>query len=191
MRGLVPLISAVAAILVSVVYCVLLPSVLPLERTFPLTRRVELDHLKARDRAMHARILQGVVDFSVEGSSDPYLGGYEWLPAVPAGCSDCPQSSGLGGLTGQVLECPGKILRVFLINQESSTATTKVFVGYEPQWYLKDPLASPVPLVEDFGLVDIDLALLYVVPPSPAPPVEGIRDNEIIDLTSDTESEID
>ncbi|KAB1220111.1 hypothetical protein CJ030_MR3G005598 [Morella rubra] len=78
MRGLVPLISAVAAILVSVVYCVLLPSVLPLERTFPLTRRVELDHLKARDRAMHARILQGVVDFSVEGSSDPYLGGYEW-----------------------------------------------------------------------------------------------------------------
>ncbi|KAB1221213.1 Aspartic proteinase-like protein 2 [Morella rubra] len=121
MRGLVPLISVVAAILVSVVYCVLPPSVLPLERTFPLTRRVELDHLRARDRARHARILQGVVDFSVEGSSDPYLGGYEWLyfTKVKLGspprefsvqidtgsdilwvtcssCSDCPQSSGLG-----------------------------------------------------------------------------------------------
>ncbi|KAB1200554.1 hypothetical protein CJ030_MR0G006958 [Morella rubra] len=66
----------------------------------------------------------------------------------------------------------------------------RVFVGYEPQWYLKDPPAPPVPRVEDFGLVDVDPALLHVVPPPPAPPVEGNGDNEIIDLTSDTESEM-
>ncbi|KAB1208002.1 hypothetical protein CJ030_MR7G002564 [Morella rubra] len=71
------------------------------------------------------------------------------------------------------------------------TESFEVFVGYEPQWYLKDPPASPVPRVEDFGLVNVDPALLHVVPPPPAPPVEGNGDNEIIDLTSDTESEID
>ncbi|KAB1213273.1 hypothetical protein CJ030_MR5G009632 [Morella rubra] len=63
--------------------------------------------------------------------------------------------------------------------------------GYEPQWYLKDPPASPVPRIEDFGLVDVDPALLHVVLPPPAVPVEGNGNNEIIDLTSDTESEID
>ena len=74
----VPLMSVLAAVSVSVVYSLLLP----LERSFPLTHRVELDQLRARDRARHARILQGsvggVVDFSVQGSSDPYFVGYEW-----------------------------------------------------------------------------------------------------------------
>lgn len=74
----VALISVLAAVSVSVVYSLLLP----LERSFPLTHRVELDQLRARDRARHARILQGsvggVVDFSVQGSSDPYFVGYEW-----------------------------------------------------------------------------------------------------------------
>ncbi|KAB1215603.1 hypothetical protein CJ030_MR4G001653 [Morella rubra] len=68
------------------------------------------------------------------------------------------------------------------------TDTFEVFVGYEPQWSLKDPLTPVVPLVEDLGLVDVDLVLLYVVPPPPGPPVESTGDNEIIDLTSDTES---
>ena len=74
----VPLMSVLAAVSVSVVYSLLLP----LERSFPLTHRVEVDQLRARDRARHARILQGsvggVVDFSVQGSSDPYFVGYEW-----------------------------------------------------------------------------------------------------------------
>jgi hypothetical protein len=82
MRGLVLLLAAFAAVLVSVVYCVLPPTLLPLERAFPLTRRVELDRLRARDRARHARFLRGtvggVVDFSVQGSSDPYFVGYDW-----------------------------------------------------------------------------------------------------------------
>ncbi|KAB1205750.1 hypothetical protein CJ030_MR7G028065 [Morella rubra] len=70
------------------------------------------------------------------------------------------------------------------------TESFEVFVGYEPHWYLKDPPVPPVPRVEDFGLVNVDPALLHVVPPPPAPPVEGNGDNEIIDLTSDTESEM-
>lgn len=102
----------------SVVFSLLLP----LERSFPLTHRVELDQLRARDRARHARILQdsvgGVVDFSVQGSSDPYFVGLyftkvklgsppkEFNVQIDTGsdilwvtcnsCSDCPQSSALG-----------------------------------------------------------------------------------------------
>lgn len=49
--------------------------VLTLERAFPANETVELEVLKARDRARHARILQGVVDFTVLGTSDPYLAG--------------------------------------------------------------------------------------------------------------------
>ncbi|KAB1199693.1 hypothetical protein CJ030_MR0G015624 [Morella rubra] len=64
----------------------------------------------------------------------------------------------------------------------------EVYVGYEPQWYLKEPPTNPIPLVEDFELVDFNPTLLYEVPPPLAPPVEGIGENEIIDLTSDTES---
>ncbi|XP_050243366.1 aspartic proteinase 36 isoform X4 [Quercus robur] len=114
----VPLISVLVAVSVSVVYSL----VLPLERSFPLTHRVELDQLRARDRARHARILQGsvggVVDFSVQGSSDPYFVGLyftkvklgsppkEFNVQIDTGsdilwvtcnsCSDCPQSSALG-----------------------------------------------------------------------------------------------
>ncbi|KAG2686426.1 hypothetical protein I3843_09G005500 [Carya illinoinensis] len=123
MRGSIfPLISVFAVVLVPVVFCVLSPSLLFLERTFPLSHRLELDHLLARDRARHARILQsfvgGVVDFSVQGSSDPYVVGLyftkvklgtppkEFNVQIDTGsdilwvtcnsCSDCPQSSGLG-----------------------------------------------------------------------------------------------
>ncbi|KAB1206352.1 hypothetical protein CJ030_MR7G018882 [Morella rubra] len=71
------------------------------------------------------------------------------------------------------------------------TESFEVFMGYEPQWYLKDPPTPPVPRVEDFSLVDVDPTLLHIVPPPPAPPVEGNGDNEIIDLTSDTKSEMD
>ena len=60
-------------------------SVLQLERAFPVNQKVELGVLRAWDRARHARILLGggsygdgvggVVDFGVQGSSDPYLVG--------------------------------------------------------------------------------------------------------------------
>lgn len=93
-------------------------SVLTLERAFPANQRVELDVLRARDRARHGRILQGAVDFSVSGTSDPYLIGLYYtkvkLGSPPtefnvqidtgsdilwvtcSSCSDCPQLSGLG-----------------------------------------------------------------------------------------------
>ncbi|XP_030453784.1 aspartic proteinase 36 isoform X2 [Syzygium oleosum] len=108
-----------------VVHCGAAPprtTVLPLQRAFPLDRRVDPDLLRARDRVRHARILQtvvgGVVDFSVEGSSDPLriglyftkvkLGsppkvfnvqidtGSDVLWVTCSSCSDCPQTSGLG-----------------------------------------------------------------------------------------------
>lgn len=53
---------------------------LSLERAFPANETVELEVLRARDRARHGRLLQGgvggVVDFSVLGTSDPFLVGY-------------------------------------------------------------------------------------------------------------------
>ncbi|XWS66783.1 hypothetical protein CRYUN_Cryun05aG0230400 [Craigia yunnanensis] len=102
----------------SVVCC----AVIPLERAFPLNKRVELSQLVARDQLRHSRILQGfvggVVDFSVQGSSDPYLVGLyftkvklgspprefnvqidtgsDTLWVTCSSCTDCPQTSGLG-----------------------------------------------------------------------------------------------
>ncbi|KAF7804374.1 aspartic proteinase-like protein 2 isoform X1 [Senna tora] len=127
MRGFVPMVLAIATVLVpvSVVYSGLPANFLPLERTIPLSQRVELEALRARDRARHARILKGgvvggVVDFSVEGTSDPYSVGYglyftkvklgspprEFKVQIDTGsdilwvacntCGDCPQSSDLG-----------------------------------------------------------------------------------------------
>ncbi|MFQ6664759.1 hypothetical protein Gotur_031757 [Gossypium turneri] len=102
----------------SVASCV----VIPLERAFPLNGGVELSQLVARDQLRHSRMLQGlvggVVDFSVQGTSDPYLVGLyftkvklgspprEFNVQIDTGsdilwvtcssCTDCPQSSGLG-----------------------------------------------------------------------------------------------
>lgn len=77
------MVVALATVLVpvSVVYSGLPATFLPLERAIPLSHPVELEALRARDRARHARILKGgvvggVVDFSVEGTSDPYSVGY-------------------------------------------------------------------------------------------------------------------
>ncbi|XP_020883870.1 aspartic proteinase-like protein 2 isoform X1 [Arabidopsis lyrata subsp. lyrata] len=106
--------------------------ILPLQRAFPLDEPVELSELRARDRVRHARILLGggrqssvggVVDFPVQGSSDPYLVGSKttmlYFTKVKLGspptefnvqidtgsdilwvtcssCSNCPHSSGLG-----------------------------------------------------------------------------------------------
>ncbi|XP_052173684.1 aspartic proteinase 36-like [Diospyros lotus] len=98
------------------------PNLLTLERVFPANQRVELEALRARDRARHARMLQGVVsgvvDFTVAGSSDPYLFGLyftkvklgsppkEFNVQIDTGsdilwvtcssCTNCPQSSELG-----------------------------------------------------------------------------------------------
>ncbi|GAB2272253.1 hypothetical protein Dimus_007073 [Dionaea muscipula] len=99
-------------------------SLLTLERAFPVNQRVELQVLRARDRAHHARFLQGVggvggvADFGVQGTSDPYIVGLyftkvrmgtpprEYNVQIDTGsdilwvtcnsCSDCPQISGLG-----------------------------------------------------------------------------------------------
>ncbi|KAB1225212.1 hypothetical protein CJ030_MR1G025755 [Morella rubra] len=72
-----------------------------------------------------------------------------------------------------------------------ATDTFKVYVGYEPQWSFKEPPTIPDLLVEAFELVDFNPTLLYDVPPPLVLPVKGIEENEIIDLTSDTESRID
>ncbi|KAG8647148.1 aspartic proteinase 36 isoform X2 [Manihot esculenta] len=119
MRPLWPFLILAVLLPVSVVYCATL---LPLHRAFPLNHRLQLDQLRARDRLRHARLLQGfvggVVDFSVQGSSDPYLVGLyftkvklgspprEFNVQIDTGsdvlwvtcssCSNCPQSSGLG-----------------------------------------------------------------------------------------------
>uniref|UniRef100_A0A2P2LM60 Aspartic proteinase-like protein 2 isoform X1 n=1 Tax=Rhizophora mucronata TaxID=61149 RepID=A0A2P2LM60_RHIMU len=128
MRPLWPVwIFVVTLLLISVVYCA---SLLHLERNFPLSQRVDLDQLRARDRVRHARLLQGfvggVIDFSVAGTSDPFLSGLggsstpllyftkvklgspprEFNVQIDTGsdvlwvtcssCSNCPQSSALG-----------------------------------------------------------------------------------------------
>ncbi|KAL9362132.1 hypothetical protein Peur_044917 [Populus x canadensis] len=131
MRGLWPpflVIILVSFMFVSAVYCA---SLLHLERAFPLNNHgLELHQLRARDRLRHARLLQGyvggVVDFSVQGSSDPYLVGVtgtsetllyftrvklgspprEFNVQIDTGsdvlwvccnsCNNCPRTSGLG-----------------------------------------------------------------------------------------------
>ncbi|XP_042442280.1 aspartic proteinase 36-like isoform X2 [Zingiber officinale] len=100
------------------------PAMLTLERALPM-KGVSLKHLRARDRARHGRSLQGgssltsagVVDFPVEGSSNPLtvglyytrvkLGnpikefyvqidtGSDILWVTCNGCNGCPISSGL------------------------------------------------------------------------------------------------
>ena len=54
------------------------PATMQLERAFPLSHRVEASELVSRDKLRHARILQssdGVVDFLVEGTFNPFLVG--------------------------------------------------------------------------------------------------------------------
>ncbi|OVA17904.1 Peptidase A1 [Macleaya cordata] len=97
------------------------PATLTLERGFPTNQGVELSELRIRDQARHGRILQsaiGVVDFPVQGSSDPYTVGLyftrvklgsppkEFYVQIDTGsdilwvncnsCNGCPKSSGLG-----------------------------------------------------------------------------------------------
>ena len=51
------------------------PASLTLERAFPTNHGVELSQLRARDALRHRRMLQssnGVVDFSVQGTFDPF-----------------------------------------------------------------------------------------------------------------------
>uniref|UniRef100_A0A7N0RDL7 Peptidase A1 domain-containing protein n=1 Tax=Kalanchoe fedtschenkoi TaxID=63787 RepID=A0A7N0RDL7_KALFE len=100
------------------------PKALKLERAFPVGNRhgavVELSHLRARDKARHGRRLDsvdGVVDFPVDGTYDPYLiglyftrvqlgtppkefyvqidTGSDVLWVTCSGCSGCPHTSGL------------------------------------------------------------------------------------------------
>ncbi|KAM7260092.1 hypothetical protein ACFE04_015833 [Oxalis oulophora] len=101
-------------------------NVLTLERTIPLTQRLsehELNAVRVRDRVRHTRFLQnaavgGIVDFPVQGTSDPHAAGLYFtkvkigspprlynvqidtgsdIPWITcSSCNDCPQSSGLG-----------------------------------------------------------------------------------------------
>ncbi|KAG6580648.1 Polyadenylate-binding protein 7, partial [Cucurbita argyrosperma subsp. sororia] len=120
MRAFSSLILALAAVVLpaAVVYCGFTVPLLSLQRAFPSSRPVQLETLRARDRRRHARMLQGVVDFSVEGSSDPLLIGLyftkvklgtpprEFSVQIDTGsdilwvncnsCNGCPTSSGLG-----------------------------------------------------------------------------------------------
>lgn len=56
------------------------PASLILERAFPTNHGVEISKLWARDMARHGRILKSsddhIIDFSVQGTYDPYLVGY-------------------------------------------------------------------------------------------------------------------
>ncbi|XP_051130281.1 aspartic proteinase 36-like [Andrographis paniculata] len=121
---------SVLMVVVAVVYAALstegdgagIHRVLNLERAFPVEEKMELEVVKARDRARHARLLQsfsgGVVDFPVRGTSDPYIVGLyftkvrlgsppqEFNVQIDTGsdilwvscssCNNCPRSSGLG-----------------------------------------------------------------------------------------------
>ena len=71
----IPAVALVAIFLAHSGLAYVFPAALTLERAFPLSQRVELDELKARDRVRHGRFLQslgGVVDFPVEGTYDPF-----------------------------------------------------------------------------------------------------------------------
>ncbi|CAL5419813.1 unnamed protein product [Camellia sinensis] len=114
---------AAATAAASVVYGGGFPaSLLTLERAFPANQHVELEVLRARDRSRHARILHGVVsgvvNFSLLGNSDQFLGGLyftrvklgsppkEFSVQIDTGsdilwvtcnsCNNCPKSSDLG-----------------------------------------------------------------------------------------------
>ncbi|XP_014512169.1 aspartic proteinase-like protein 2 isoform X1 [Vigna radiata var. radiata] len=116
MRCCIPTLLAVIAVLVSAVH----GAFLRLERSIPLSHRTEVAELRARDRARHARMLSGIVDLAVQGTSDPNTVGYglyytkvkmgtppkEFNVQIDTGsdilwvncntCSNCPQSSELG-----------------------------------------------------------------------------------------------
>ncbi|XP_057779299.1 aspartic proteinase 36-like isoform X2 [Salvia miltiorrhiza] len=111
-------VAIAAATFLSTVRGAGIQGVLTLQRAFPIDEKVELEIIKARDRARHARILQsfsgGIVDFQVVGTFDPLyftkvrLGtpprdfnvqidtGSDILWVACSSCTDCPQSSGLG-----------------------------------------------------------------------------------------------
>ncbi|KAL0729493.1 hypothetical protein Bca4012_025586 [Brassica carinata] len=97
-----------------------LPAALKLERAVPSNHEMEMNVLKARERARHGRLLQslgGVVDFLVDGTFDPFVVGLYYtklrLGSPPrefyvqidtgsdvlwvscASCNGCPQTSGL------------------------------------------------------------------------------------------------
>ncbi|KAI7998416.1 Aspartic proteinase-like protein 2 [Camellia lanceoleosa] len=123
MHGVEFFILAFIAAAASVVYGGGFPkSLLTLERAFPASQHVELGVLRARDRSRHAGILQGVVsgvvNFSLLGKSDQFLGGLyftgvklgsppkEFSVQIDTGsdilwvtcnsCNNCPKSSDLG-----------------------------------------------------------------------------------------------
>ncbi|XP_040993097.1 aspartic proteinase 36-like [Juglans microcarpa x Juglans regia] len=111
---------AVALLPAALVMCGF-PATLKLERAFPVGQRVELSELRARDMARHGRMLQsssdGVIDFPVQGTYDPYIVGLYFtkvqLGSPPrefyvqidtgsdvlwvscSGCNGCPETSGL------------------------------------------------------------------------------------------------
>lgn len=121
-RVLTAVVLAVAVAAATFLSTVRAQRVLSLHRAFPIDEKVELDVIKARDRARHARILQsfsgGIVDFQVVGSFDPYVVGLYFtkvrLGSPPrdfnvqidtgsdilwvacSSCTDCPRNSGLG-----------------------------------------------------------------------------------------------
>lgn len=78
MRFIIPTLLACIASMVVSALCS--GGYLHLERAVPLSHRLEMEELRARDTARHARLLRrvvgGVVDYSVQGTSDPNSIGY-------------------------------------------------------------------------------------------------------------------
>ncbi|KAF3972896.1 hypothetical protein ACB098_08G111900 [Castanea mollissima] len=122
MRGIEParILFAVALLFQAAGVLCSFPATLKLERAFPLSQRVELSQLRARDSVRHGRMLQssnGVVDFPVAGTYDPFVVGLyytkvqlgsppkEFYVQIDTGsdvlwvscnsCNGCPTTSGL------------------------------------------------------------------------------------------------
>ncbi|XP_068651956.1 aspartic proteinase 36-like isoform X2 [Aristolochia californica] len=130
---------AVTAVLLLLGVAGAFPATLKLERAFPVRGNVELSDLRIRDRARHGRLLQGVVDFPVEGSSDPFTVGLYytsvklgsppkefyvqidtgsdilWVTCNP--CDGCPKSSGL------VISCSNEVCTVAIETQNALCAS--------------------------------------------------------------------
>lgn len=72
--------ALVALLSLALVLCDGLPATMTLERAFPMSQDVELSQVIARDMARHGRMLQsttnGVVDFPVDGTYNPFIVGY-------------------------------------------------------------------------------------------------------------------
>ncbi|CAI0623636.1 unnamed protein product [Linum tenue] len=168
-----------AAIVLAAVNCS--TSVLHLERTpLPLNSSAALRQLRAQDRARHARLFDGVANFSVYGSADTELYGIyftkvklgsppqEFSLQIDTGsdllwvnaksCSNCPRSSGLGLLllfSNTNFKCAFLCSRMGLdfIRPDSTVATSSAAITFGVSTYHSGPSVDSALAVDGiFGL---------------------------------------